>query len=466
MPPSSVLSGLFHVVASLLLVSFVAAVAVTAYEMAMDGHIYQGVRLGGVDVGGLSPSEALARVGAARNAAAVTSLTLQAGAREWSVAPARLGYSLSAPDSVADAYALGRTGNLIQRLSGQAHLLLDGASLPLTGVVDDATLRASIRALAVQVDRPARPALPALTPGGVRVLPPADGLQLDQAAAERMIASALSAGGASTVDLPVTAVRAPASLIGAQREAARLARLLAARIVLVAPGHRWPLTRARLVKLLHVTAMQRGGTVIYADYVDRTAATGFVWPRAASLDRPGRDAVVTYRDGIVTLVPGRPGNVVDQGAAVAALIAAIERGRDAEVRLPFVNGPTVPDAEAAAVAARLRRTLRTTVVWLPGRHWAIAPAQIARALTLVRVPSIDGARLVARLDAAAIASYLPGSAALAAVAPRHATTIRRGGRIITVAARPGRRANYAALAAEMLAAPPGRAVYHLPLISD
>src|SRR5207249_4928196 len=147
---------------------------------------------------------------------------------------------------------------------------------------------------------------------------------------------------------------------------------------------------------------------------------------------------------------------------------AVARGISTTLALPIINGPTVSNAEAAAVAARLRPTLRTTVVWLPQRHWAIPPAAIAGALTLQRIPAITGARLVPRLDPAAIAAHLPGSSALAGNPPRNAAVVRRGARYVVIPAVAGHHPNYAALAAEMLASPcpPCRAVYHLPIATD
>jgi hypothetical protein len=109
--------------------------------------------------------------------------------------------------------------------------------------------------------------------------------------------------------------------------------------------------------------------------------------------------------------------------------------------------------------------LRTTVVWLPQRHWAIPPAAIAAALTLQRIPAVTGAHLAPHLDPVALAAHLPGAAALAGNPPRNAAVIRRGARYVVIPAVEGHRPNYAALAAEMLASPcpPCRAVYHLPI---
>ncbi len=245
------------------------------------------------------------------------------------------------------------------------------------------------------------------------------------------------------------------------------AALPGTRLAVAAGGQSWPVTPADLALMLRpVPAGSHGRDK--ADVVDRAAVAAYVGRRAAALDRPGRDATVRYDGGVARFYQGRDGQVVDREAATERLVAAL-RGRNPRVMTtitwPLVSGPTVTNAEARRLADQLRRTLRTTVVWLPRRHWAIPPARIAAALTVERVPTRADMRLVARLDPTAIAARLPGSWRLAYVPAQAATVAVRGGRMVRVPAVTGRYPNYAALAAEMLRSPPGRAVYHLPITS-
>jgi len=231
-----------------------------------------------------------------------------------------------------------------------------------------------------------------------------------------------------------------------------------------AGGHRWPIARTDLATMLR-PAFNSGGARQRAAqrYVDRAAVAAYVAHQAVTLDRPGQDAVVLYADGIARVRDGRDGQVVDRATAVERLVTALRQEGRATIMWLMVDGPTVTNGEARALADKLRRTLRTTVVWLPQRHWALTPSQIAAALTLRRVTTPTAARLVAHLDPAALAAGLPGSAQLAMNPARDARIVVTGGRHVVIPAVAGRRPNYVALAAEMLRSPPGRAVYHLPL---
>ncbi len=232
------------------------------------------------------------------------------------------------------------------------------------------------------------------------------------------------------------------------------------RLTITAGDRSWFVAPADLAAMLPDTG---AGQRVTTRHVDRAAIAAYVARLGAVIDRPGRDAAVLYDGGIVRVRRGRDGYVVDRVVARDQLAAALRRGRTATVAWPTVPGPTVSNREANWMADQLRRTLRTTVVWLPRRHWALTPRQIAAALTLKRVVTPTTAHLVARLDPAALAARLPGSAGLVATKGRAATIVARGGHLARTQAVVGRYPNYAALAAEMLRPPPGRAVYHLPI---
>jgi len=238
----------------------------------------------------------------------------------------------------------------------------------------------------------------------------------------------------------------------------------AAAFTISAGGHRWPIARTDLATMLRPASGLAAARLRAADrHVDRAAVAAYVAYQAVTLDRPGRDAAVLYDGGVVRVRDGRDGQVVDRATATNRLLTALRQGHSATIVWPMVDSPTVTNGEARAMADKLRHTLRTTVVWLPMRHWALTPARIAAALTLRRVTTPTAARLVAHLDPAALSAELPGSAQLATVTARDARIVVTGGRAVVIPAAEGRRPNYVALAAEMLRSPPGRAVYHLPL---
>lgn len=269
----------------------------------------------------------------------------------------------------------------------------------------------------------------------------------------------LTTGRAAPLRFSLASLRPSAAIVSAPTSRPPTRQAQHIQLAITAGVHTWRLAPADLARM---RATDPPGHPIA---VDHAAVAAYVARQATAIDRPGRDAAVLYKGGIVRVIPGRDGQVVDRVAAVDRLSAALAHGQAASIAWPLVNGPTVTNAEALRVARQLRRTLRTTVVWLPQRHWAIPPVAIVAMVAMHRIAAPTGARLVASLDSAALAAHLPGSAPLTRTPARSAAVVNRQGRYVVIPAVKGSHANYAALAAEMLRSPtpPGRAVYHLPI---
>src|SRR5579871_6514436 len=107
--------------------------ALVAWEGSMSAAIYPGVRIAGVDVGGLTPAQARARLAPLRRAAMERAITVYAGDQRWSVTPAALGLRLNLDDRIREAYALGREPDAMARYGTQIDLALNGRNLSLIG---------------------------------------------------------------------------------------------------------------------------------------------------------------------------------------------------------------------------------------------------------------------------------------------------------------------------------------------
>ncbi|HEX8928355.1 MAG TPA: hypothetical protein VGA45_05515, partial [Actinomycetota bacterium] len=99
------------------LLAVLLAVAVVAGLVAADGlsvagRVRRGVRVGGVDLSGLTPSAAAARLRAAAGAVEARPLVLAADAATISLPRSRAGLRLDVAASVAAAMAVGRRGPL------------------------------------------------------------------------------------------------------------------------------------------------------------------------------------------------------------------------------------------------------------------------------------------------------------------------------------------------------------------
>ncbi|MBN6057233.1 VanW family protein, partial [Nonomuraea sp. RK-328] len=340
-------------------IAAVAAVPLLAYgvpAVVLAGEVPPRTTAAGVDIGGLSPGRARARLEEAF--ARPDRMALAAPGRTVTVAPADLGLTFDATATVAAAMDGATTP------PGVARGLLGSRVLPPRVRVDERLLSRKVAALARAVDR-------APKEGGVRfeglaprpVLPEA-GRALDRAGAARAIRDAFLARRAR-VTLPVRPL--PPSVTAekvraAARSTARAA--VAAPLTLTAGGRRATLSRSSLAAHLRLVADGRGG--LRPSFDAREVAAGLRDDLVPAAERP-KDAGFTIAGGRPAVVPGRAGSGLAPAAVNAAVSAALASGtRTAGVALTRVE-PALTTERARALGIKEKVSSFTT------RHPCCAP---------------------------------------------------------------------------------------------
>ena len=388
--PSPWVTRLVNLVAALLLVGAVLALlplGVLAFEVAHDGRIYPGVRVAGVDVGGCTPEEALARVETAYADYAARPLTLQytqcpaqppVGVdddQEWRVTPAELGLQVDAGPAIAAAFAVGRSPDVVTGLRDQARAFFDGYAFEPTARFHAGTLVAALNRLAGDIDRPGGDAV--LQVRGLQVVlgtgQPGRRLNLDRTAAN-LLAACQSRSHAA---VPLVVDESEPSLTDEQLAPAITAaeRILAGPVTLTfadrsvawadgqihATRHvvtrTWALDAAFLANALwfplerdaagHITATAR---------LDEEPLRAFAESIAVQVDQPVRDARFDLNPVSMALTPivtSQEGRTVDVTATVQAIQAAALVTGTRVVPLPVhVTPPAVDMSDPAALGIR------------------------------------------------------------------------------------------------------------------
>ncbi|MCR4425831.1 MAG: VanW family protein [Firmicutes bacterium] len=225
-------SGLFsnrrHVAVALLLVlAFLAGVGWSAKGIVpglLDGgQICRGVSVGGVDVGGMTVSEArellLPHVTAYEN----DPITLVLDGETWRVSPSQLGTSVEFEAALGAAYHVGRTGSLLSKLRQRAQVGRTGLDIPWTVVVDEERLRDLVFNMAQVATVEPRDAKLVITEDDRVVIEPSEaGRRLLPDELISALRSATLSGGNRKIDLPVEPV--PPAVTTAQLEARGIRR--------------------------------------------------------------------------------------------------------------------------------------------------------------------------------------------------------------------------------------------------
>jgi vancomycin resistance protein YoaR len=369
-----------------LLVVVVAAGLVAVDGLAAAGRVRRGVRVGGVDLSGLTPAAAEARLRAAAGPVEARPVVLAAGAATMRLPRSRAGLRLDVAASVAAALEVGRRGPLD---GDRARTWFGGIDLPWRSRVLRDRLDRELAALDRRIGRPVRePTLRiagvlagggegsgaaaggagtagagaagggssgaggaaaggAGTPGGgaaggggggngavaVELVAGRAGRAIDRAGAATVLSAAAAAPAGAVVRLAVTE-RPPTVAPDAARAAADQATaLLGAPIQVTAPGGTADLRPAELAPLTRAEA-RRGRLLLR---LDPDALDRLLRRRAGFAYRPARDAGFRPSGRRISVVPAVAGAKVDPGEAAAAVLAAGGRaGTTRRVPLPTI----------------------------------------------------------------------------------------------------------------------------------
>lgn len=280
------------------------ALAVLAYVVPaifMSGSVLRGTRVGEVDIGGLTVTQAADKVRAEISTKIEQPLVVDVGGNKETIQPDEVGLDLDVVATIDQAPSGFPTPIEVWRgLTGTTQL-----TPKLT--VDSAQLDRTVEALAEEVDKAPREgsvSFKGLEPVAVA---PRDGVQLDRAAAARAIADAfLHSAGAIT--LPLQEVKAKTQPAVVNQVAAQAGKALSGPIVLTMGGRQAQLPVATIAANLSFVADDQGW--LHPEFDARKALAGIEGSLIAAAQAP-RDATLDVVGGKPVIVPAARGRGVD-----------------------------------------------------------------------------------------------------------------------------------------------------------
>jgi vancomycin resistance protein YoaR len=279
----------------------------------------EGVRIAGVDVGGMTSGEARRLLERRAVQLSKVPVVFTDGTQTFRIRPEQLGVEVDWGAAVASA---GREGQGFGPFRGLKRLkvrLFPADLAPPTSVYEGA-LDYKLTLLARAIDRPPRAAAIERRGLSFAVVPAQHGRKLDREAAAEVTVRALSSFRRDTrIGLPVS-MRAP-TIVAADLEPAlqQARRAIAAPVRLSLGDTRWVVPRWRIAKLLElprdgVTSLRLGGP-------EADAWLGSLAKRVRQTPRNATFAV--NANNTVRVVPARPGVGLDVQASSSAILAAM-----------------------------------------------------------------------------------------------------------------------------------------------
>jgi vancomycin resistance protein YoaR len=365
--PRPVLAGLL----ALVLVAGLLAVQ----ELAAAGQVRRGVRVGGVDLSGLSRAAATERLTVAARDLQAAPLTLQAGAASQRLRRSRAGVELDVEATVTAALAVGRGGPLdLDRFRGWFRAI----DVPWKARVVAERLHRQLGALDGKVGSEVRE--PTIRIGGqeptlgakggtgasgtgaggavaVEVVPGRPGQAIDRAGAEAALLAAAAAPAGTAVRLPIGERPPSIGPEAAQAAADRAAALLGAPVEVTAGDGSASLRPADLAPL--VRAQAAAGKLRLS--LDPAALDRLLRQKAPFAYTEPKDARFQPAGATVRILPAVEGLEVIPRRAAAAVLEAGGAG-DRSAALPTATSqPELTTKEAKALGVKeVMSTFTTT----------------------------------------------------------------------------------------------------------
>jgi vancomycin resistance protein YoaR len=303
------------------------------------GRIAAGVRIEGVNVGGLTAAEAKERLANRAHALAEVPVTFTAGGRAWKLKPVSLGVEVDWNAAVGLAFDQGDGVGPLRGFRRLGVRVFGADVSPPTRVLERA-LTYEVGRMSRVVDRSHRDAAIVLRRLRPVVLPARPGRVLERAAAGDTIVHALAGFRRGRVALPVrldepTVRAADLAPVAAQVRSA-LARPVRMRLGVAS----WWLPKRQLAAILQ---LPHDGTRALS--VGGPAATRFFARLGRGIDKPARNATFNVLEsGRVAVVPAKPGRAVAAKATARNILAAA----------------LTPDARSARVVVTHQQPTRST----------------------------------------------------------------------------------------------------------
>ena len=144
---TAILAGLILALMAIIVIS-------VSYQVWFSGRILPGVSVAGVDLSGMDPNGAALKINQNMLYPYTGKILFRDGDKNWLASPAELGLVLNSGNSVQTAYQVGRSGNLLKRLSTQVRSWRGGMDIPVVIMFDQRVAYAYLQKIASEIDRP------------------------------------------------------------------------------------------------------------------------------------------------------------------------------------------------------------------------------------------------------------------------------------------------------------------------
>jgi vancomycin resistance protein YoaR len=321
------------------------------------GRIFPGVSVAGVDVSGLSPSDAAVKLNQALSFSTTGKILFRDGEKAWVATPAELGMVFDPSSSAVTAYKLGRSGGLFGALSGQIRAGGAGVSVPPVIVFDQRVAYQYLSQISTQINQPLKEATLKLEGTNVAAEPGQVGRELKIDATLVYLSAQLQTFSDGEVPLVVQEIQPQILDVSSQADTAR--QILSQPLTLMVPNASgadsgpYVYNPEVVANLIVPQRVQNGDQQSVQVVLNPRGLRDLLVPVKTQVDRLPSDAKFIFNDQTLQLdvmQDSSLGRELDIDASIKAINEAVARG---EHTVALVINETQPRVAATATGQEL-----------------------------------------------------------------------------------------------------------------
>lgn len=362
--PTTIARVASRVVALVGLFIVAATLGLLLYGYTHVDRIYQGVSVAGIEIGGMTETEARSAIERGYADYLNEPVVLSFEGAEYQVVPRQVGIGLDVEATVDQAMSFGRDGSVWSRTQTWARALLRGRELTAVLAVDEARFDQAMTALAPEIARPPVNAfIDVATSGDPQIVAEVPGVAFDVGTTKAEVLAHVSSMGSAPVLVvapPITPEIAAGDLTA---QLANVQTAVGASLVLSGLDQYWAIRQDDLKKI--VTVPGPGQPV----EVNQDAVKTLVRGIARGIEHEAVDAALVVTDaGELQVIPSVASVDVNVNATVEAVVAALQAGTH-DVALTIKREPAaISDEHAQAALTRAEELVNggLTLTWKDG----------------------------------------------------------------------------------------------------
>ena len=330
---------------------------VLGYQLMYAGRIFPGVSVAGVDLSGMTPSDAAVKLNQTLSYPINGKILFRYGEKAWVATPAQLGMVFDPSSSAVTAYELGRRGGLFGALAGQIRAGGAGANVPPVIIFDQRVAFQYLSQISSQINQPMTEASLRLEGTNVVTQPGQVGRELKIDATLIYLGSQLQTFTDGEVQLVVQEIQPQILDVSGQADVAR--QILSQPLTLAIPnagsGDPGPYvyTSEVLANLIGVQPVRNGDQVGVQVVLIPTGLRDLLVPVKSHVDRLPVNAKFIFNDEtrqLDLMEDSTIGRTMDVEASIQAINDALLRG---EHTVNLVINEAQPQVSGTATAQEL-----------------------------------------------------------------------------------------------------------------